>query len=269
MADEQQHSISDLLHRLNSTDSGAAWAEFIDRYAPQIMKLVYQFEYKQIRGSECFLYVCERLCDHRFRRLQKFNVHGKASFQTWLGVVVFNLCVDWHRREFGRVQMLPAISALPAFDRKVYQLSFEQVMPLETCFQTLRADFPDLTRQQLSSAIGRVYNVLTPRQRWQINLRIRQRKPGKIDPHLLPSLECGPEDCARSRQESEDLQLAMGKLSQDQRLLLQLRFRQGLTLKKIAEIMQLGDPFRARRKLQTTLDLLSEYIKVRSSSGRE
>lgn len=269
MTDEQQHNISGLLQRLNSTDSGAAWAEFIDRYTPRIMNLVCQFEYEQERGSECFLYICEKLCEHRFRRLQKFNVHGKASFQTWLGAVVFNLCVDWHRSEFGRVQVLPAISALPAFDRKVYQLSFEQAIPLESCFQTLRADFPDLTRQQLSSAIGRVYNVLTPRQRWQVNVRFRQRKPGKVDPQLLPNLEIGPEAGACARQESKELQLAMSKLSQNQRLLLQLRFRQGLTLKKIAEVMQLGDPFRARRKLQTALNRLSEYMKVRYSSGRE
>lgn len=266
---ERQHSISGLLHRLNSTDSGAAWAEFIDRYTPLIKNLVCQFQYEQERGNECFLYICEKLCEHRFRRLQKFNELGKASFQTWLGAVVFNLCVDWHRSEFGRVQMLPAISALPAFDRKVYQLSFEQTMPIETCFQTLKADFPDLTRQQLSSAIGRVYNVLTPRQRWQINVRNRQRKPGKTDPYLLPSSETGPEDGASLRQESKALQLAMRKLTRDQRLLLQLRFRQGLTLKKIAEIMHLGDPFRARRKLQTALDLLSGYLQARSSSGRE
>jgi len=266
---ELQQDISGLLHRLNSADSGAAWAEFIDRYTPRIMNLVSQFEYQQERGHECFLYVCEKLCEHRFRRLQKFKVHGKASFQTWLGAVVFNLCVDWHRSEFGRVQMLPAVSALPAFDRKVYQLSFKQGMPLETCFQTLKADFPDLTRQQLSSAMGRVYNTLTPRQRWRINVRIRQRKPGKTDPCLLPSLETGPEDGARLRQESADLQLALSKLSQDQRLLIQLRFRQGLTLKKIAEVMQLGDPFRARRELQTALDLLSDYMKVRYSTGRE
>jgi len=269
MTGEQQHDISGLLHRLNSTGSGAAWAEFIDRYTPLIMNMVCQFDYEQERGSECFLYICEKLCEHRFRRLQKFNVLGKASFQTWLVAMVFNLCVDWHRSEFGRVQMLPAISALPAFDRKVYQLSFEQAIPIETCFQTLKADFPDLTREQLSSAIGRVYNVLTPRQRWQINVRIRQRNPGKIDPNLLPSLDTGPEDDARSRQESNDLQQAMSSLSQDQRLLLQLRFRQGLTLKKIAEIMQLGDPFRVRRDLQNALDLLSDYLKLRYSSGSE
>lgn len=262
MTGEQNHNISDLLHRLNSAEAGAAWAEFIDRYTPQIIKIVCQFEYVQNRGNECYLFVCEKLCDHHFRRLQKFNAKGKANFNTWLGVVVFNLCVDWHRSQFGRVQMLPAISALPAFDRRVYQLSFEQATPLETCFQILKADFPDLTRQQLSSAISRVHEVLSPRQRWQINLRSRRRGMGvnDCDPDLLPSSEIEPQSDAEMVQSSEDLQQALNQLSQDQRLLLQLRFRQGMTLKQIAEIMRLGDPFRTSRKLQAALDALSECM---------
>jgi len=271
MTGKQNYNISDLLHRLNSAGAGAAWAEFVDRYTPRIINIVCQFEYSQNRGNECYLYVCEKLCDHQFRRLQKFNAKGKANFNTWLGAVVFNLCVDWHRIQFGRVQMLPAISALPAFDRRVYRLSFEQASPLETCFQTLKADFPDLTRQQLSSAISRVHEVLSPRQRWQINLRNRRRKMGgnDYDPDLLPSPEIEPQRDAQMVQASEDLQRAMNQLSQDQILLLQLRFRQGMTLKQIAEIMHLGDPFRARRKLQIALDALSECMQDVLSAGNK
>ena len=102
-------NIRDLLYRLNSVDSGAAWAEFIDHFAPLIMKAASQFEYEQSRSNDCFLYVCEKISDGGFRRLSRFNTRGRAGFRTWLGTVVFNLCVDWHRKEFGRVQMLPAI----------------------------------------------------------------------------------------------------------------------------------------------------------------
>jgi len=258
MTGEQKHNISGLLYRLNSADAGSAWAEFIDRFAPLLMSVVCQFEYGQDRSNECFLYVSEKLCDQQFRRLQKFNTGGKASFNTWLGAVVFNLCVDWHRKEFGRVQMLPAITALPAFDQSVYRFSFEQGMRLETCFQTLKTDFPDLTRKQLSDAIGRVHDVLSPRQRWNINVRNRRRRTAEVDLEQLPCSESGPENDAKTRQSHEDLQQAMNQLNADQRLLLHLRFRQGLTLKKIAEITHLGDPFRARRKIQAGRYFLQE-----------
>jgi hypothetical protein len=60
---------------------------------------------------------------------------------------------------------LPAISALPAFDQAVYRMVIEQGMDKEACFQSLKADFPDLTRELLAKAAARVYSLLTPRQR--------------------------------------------------------------------------------------------------------
>ena len=263
MTGEQKYHISDLLHRLNSPDAGAAWAKFIDGYSPLILKAVRQFEYEQDRAGECFLYICEKLCDNDFRRLLKFNTGGKASFRTWLGTVVFNLCVDWHRKEFGRAQMLPAITTLPAFDQLVYRLYYEQGQEFETSLHTLRDEFPDLTRQQLSDAIARIHRVLTPRQRWQITVRNRRgNRPGQRarDPEQLPGSLPAPEAVAQSRQDLEKLQEALTHLAPDERLILQLRFHEGLSLKKIAGLMNLGDPFRARRHLQASLDALAAYL---------
>jgi RNA polymerase sigma factor (sigma-70 family) len=269
MTDEQNYNISDLLHRLNSAQAGSAWAEFIDRFSPLIMKAVGEFEYRQDRSNECFLFICEKLCDQQFRRLQKYNATSKASFHTWLSVVVFNLCVDWHRREFGRAQMLPAISALPAFDQAVYRICFESGMHLEDCFQILKSDFPDLTRQQLSDGIGRVHGMLTPRQRWQNSVRTQRRNSKVVDLDQLPSPESGPECYALKAQLSENLERAMRSLNAEQRLMLHLRFRQGLTLKKISEVMQLGDPFRVRRQIQSVLEKLSRSMqRIKSATEK-
>lgn len=117
---DSERFIEDILHRLNSSDAGPAWAEFLDHYSGLIMKTARQFEYRQGRGNECFLFVCEKLVDDGFRRLLKYNTSSPCMFRSWLGAVVFNLCVDWHRHEYGRATMLPAISALPAFDQTVY-----------------------------------------------------------------------------------------------------------------------------------------------------
>ena len=173
MSDKQ---VEKLLLGLNLADAGPAWAKFIDRFAPLIMKAVRQFDYEQDRSRECFLYVCEKLSDNGFRRLLSFDPNGSATFHTWLGAVTFNLCVDWHRKEFGRVSMVPAIFALPAFDQAVFRHRYERGMAMETCFQLLTEEFPDLTRQQLSDAISRVHTVLTPRQRWKMSLRVRDKQ---------------------------------------------------------------------------------------------
>jgi len=237
----------------------------MDQFAPLIINTTRQFEYEQDRINECFMFVSEKLCEDGFQRLLKFNTGGKASFHTWLVTVVYNLCVDWHRKEFGRATLLPAISALPAFDQMVFRYSFKQAMDREACFETLKADFPGLTRQQFSEAIGRVHAVLTPRQRWQISVKNKSRnrtgdttwslKP--TDVSQLSDQDQNPEVLAQSQQDGQLLQEALSQLPPDQRLLLMLRYQEGLTLKKIAEITRLGDPYRARRQIDTALDMLS------------
>jgi RNA polymerase sigma factor (sigma-70 family) len=263
----------DILRRLSSVDAGPAWVEFIDRYSPLIMRTASQFDHGQNQSSECFLYVCEQLNEDGFRRLLKFNTQGKAKFKTWLGTVVFNLCVDWHRREFGRATLIPAISALPAFDRAVYRLVIEQGMSKETSFQMLRADFPDLTRKLVESAVLRVYSLITPRQRWQVTVRNRRlqlnRGSFSKDPvQTLPDLGKGPEAQAQKQQDIETLQNAMVCLPARQRLLLRLRFQEGLNLEKIAELTQLGDTNRAWRHVQTALRALFEQIHGKNSAEK-
>ncbi len=271
MAGGYKNDTSDLLHRLRSVDANPAWAEFVDLYSALIMKVVSQFEYGQDRDTECFLYVCEKLSDQQFRRLQKFNVAGKAKFSNWLATVVFNLCVDWHRTEFGRATVLPAITVLPAFDRLVYRHCYELGMTRDACYQTIKTDFPELTNDQLSASLRRIHSLMTPRQRWRLGLRNRRRDGTSADSSgsLLKHLEAPgpqPDSLAQSREEIAELENALAHLTTDQRLLLHLRFQEGLTFKRIAELEQLGDPHRARRHIQTALDAL--YLRLqRAKSG--
>ncbi len=266
-----KNSIAGLFDRLSSVDAGPAWVEFLDRYSRLIMNTANQFEYEQDRINECFLFACAQLNDNGFRRLLNFNPRGVAKFHTWLGAVVFNLCVDWHRKEFGRATLLPAISALPAFDQSVYRLVIEQGMNKESSFQTLRADFPDLTRELVATSLSRVYSLLTPRQRWQTSIRNRGRKQAMGGPaqgrlEHLPDPGSGPEAEAQKQQELDTLQNAISHLPADQRLLLKLRFQEGLSLKKIAQLKNLGDSNRAWRHVKGAIDALFAQLHHKNSA---
>jgi RNA polymerase sigma factor (sigma-70 family) len=258
MTGTRENNLDHLLHLLNSADAGAAWAAFIDAYAGLIMRTVIQFEYEQDRSNECFLYVCEKLYEDKFRRLLTFNTAGKSSFSSWLSTVVFNLCIDWHRKEFGRARMLPAIAALPVFDQRVYQCCYEEQMSAEECYEMLRSEIPGLTRNQIPDALGRIHALLTPRQRWQLSVRIRRKNPTRGTPShdsldRIPDPAPAPESLARLQEETEELQDAMSRLTVAQRLLLHLRFREGLTYEQIARTEELGDAHRARRQVQSAL----------------
>jgi RNA polymerase sigma factor (sigma-70 family) len=268
------HSASEILQGLASVDPGPAWVEFLDRYSQLIMSAANQFEYRQDRIDDCFVYVCEQLSDNHFRRLLKFNVQGKARFRSWLGAVVFNLCVDWHRREFGRVTLTPAIAALPAFDQSVYRLVVEEGATKETAYQTLRADFPDLSRNMVADAVGRLISLLTPRQRWRIGLRGRGRRAGAYPKasdtiEHLPDPGPGPDSVAQAKEELDELRLAVSRLPPEQRILLHLRFQEGLSLKKIAELQNLGDSNRAWRHIRAALQAVSGQIKKNAVEKRK
>jgi RNA polymerase sigma factor (sigma-70 family) len=257
-----------LLGQLKTPVAGTAWTEILNRHASLIMKTASQFEYQQDRKQECFLFVCEKLSEDGFKRLQKFDSKRNANFRTWLITVVFNLCIDWHRKEFGRAFMLPAISALPNFDQLVYRYSFERGMTGQECLQALSTEFPDVTRKQLSRAINRVHLVLTPRQRWQIGVRHRRKQPSSDlsgdsrlqDVDLIPAPTQSPAITAQKQQELEALQAALSNLSDRENLLLHLRFHAGLTLDQVAQFVHLGDSARAWRHIEKALKALSDQF---------
>ena len=71
-------------------------------------------------------------------------------------------------------------------------------------------------------------------------------------PHPAPA----PGALARAEEEAEWLHQALSRLKVAQRVLLHLRFREGLTYEQIARMEQLGDASRARRQVQSALDAL-------------
>lgn len=273
MTERPTFPIEDVLRRLRSADAGPAWVEFLDRYAQLIMNVAAQIEFEQDRIDDCFLYVCEKLNEDGFRRLLKFNTTGKARFGTWLSTVVFNLCVDWHRHEYGRARLLPAIAAMPEFDQSVFRLVIEQGLSRESCFQNLKLENPDLARKAVANALERIHSVLTPRQRWQIMIQNRGRTRSgdvPIEDHVgfLPDSAPGPESEARRQQLDDLMKRALSRLSSQQRLLLYWRYQEGLSLGKIAELARIGSVNTAWRHVQNAVEALAREVReIRGVEG--
>jgi hypothetical protein len=178
---------------------------------------------------------------------------------------VFNLCVDWHRAEYGRATVIPAIAALPAFDRTVYRMCHEQGQSREECFRTLKADFPELTIDGVANSLQRIHRLMTPRQRWQIGVRGHRRlgtQPGgrrSAYEHAFDPGD-GPEALAAGDEETFALQAALRHLSPGHRLLLHLRYQEGLTFQQITAIGDYGNSRRARRQVKRALDQLQKSL---------
>lgn len=258
--------IDRILEELTSNNRvGSAWKAFLDTYSSLIMQVIGQYEAERDRADECFLFVCEKLSDDGFRRLLQFEASRKAKFPTWLKLVASNLCVDWHRKEFGRQRPYRAIARLSRFDQLLYHYKIECGMNLPACFYALHLTYPDLTKNQLAESVSRLHTTLSPRQRWQLSLRKRETilsdafSDGPAGTELVESGP-GPETIVELVQIRDRLRLAMSKLGEQQRLLLRLRYQENLPLKDVAELAGLDNLYQAKRRIKSALEALAELL---------
>jgi RNA polymerase sigma factor (sigma-70 family) len=232
------------------------------------MQVILHYENDRQCADDCFLFVCEKLSDDGFRRLLQFDANRNTQFNTWLGLVVSNLCVDWRRREYGRQRPYQAISQLSNFDQLLYHYEFECGMNRQGCFRALQQTYPDVTEDQLAVSLGRLHTALKPRQRWQLSIRRHEsgsasfvNAEGDVPKNSEPVEKGpGPESMANLQQTREAISGAMSRLSKQQRLLLRLRYQEDLPLKDVAALAGLGDMHQAKRQIKSALESLAEML---------
>ena len=103
--------IQALLTELRSGLPYYAWTAFLTTYSGLIYGVIHMFAHEPDHTADCFLFVCEKLAENNYRRILAFKPDGKARFTTWARAVVRNLCLDWHRSQFGRKQVFSSVAA--------------------------------------------------------------------------------------------------------------------------------------------------------------
>jgi RNA polymerase sigma factor (sigma-70 family) len=196
----------------------------------------------------------------------KFKPQGPASLKTWLQVVARNLCIDWHRKRSGRPRPFKSIQSLSELDFQIYVCRFERGLTSEATLEHLRPVSPDLDLAQVEGAERRIQDCLSSRQRWM--LTVRQMPTSATTTALLseeereefvfqiPDLHLDPEALITSRQQHAQMMKCVTGLPKHERLLLQLRFEEDLSLEEIARLTGLGDAQRAHRQIAAVLKKL-------------
>lgn len=261
-------NIKGILAALSSNSVDDAWKSFLDTYSSTIMQVVRQHESDPGRADECFIFICEKLSDDGFRRLLQFDTNRNARFRTWLGLVVSNLCVDWHRKECGRQRPFGAIAKLSAVNRLLYHLKYELGMTRRACLCAMQLTYPDLTEEAITESLCQLHTTLTSKQRWQLS--VRKRGTGSVvfidtvgENPAIPELsqtDPGPENVVQFLQDRKALQQAMSRLDSEQRLLLRLRYQEELSLKEVARLAGLGDLHQAKRRIKKALITLASLL---------
>ncbi len=261
--------IVSILRCLASDKVETGWSVFLQSYSRLLRDVIRRYEFDEYRAQECFEFICAKLSDDNFRRLLVFEPEGPAAFPTWLTVVCTNLCIDWRRQVYGRFREPAKIQALPQLDRMVFHYSYRLGLTGHACIQALRTRFPSVTGEQVSEIRGRIHTLLSPRQRWELS----SQRPTSVsidDPDIsateevagaLRSTAHGPELLAEIGQDQRRLRNAMTHLEPRQRLLIQLRFQQDLTLEDVANLCGVNSPSQASREIDRALAALAKAMK--------
>jgi len=253
--------IEGILLCLASGKADTGWVEFLDTYSPLLRNVVRRYESDVGRAQDCLEFVCAKLSDDGFRRLTAFDPNGRARFRTWLTAVTANLCIDWRRSMYGRFRAPASIRGLAELDQLVFDCFYRQGMTQHECRHVLEPRFPNITGHQIVAANARIHAELTSRQRWQLSTGRTETVPIDDMPMSLTTADESPESLVQSAQDREQLQIAMARLEPEQRLLLQLRYQQDLTLKEVARLTRSSDAFHARRKIDAALAALAKAMK--------
>jgi len=256
----------ELLARLCTRGASGAWTEFLEEYSPLLLQVVKRFERDPDRVADCFLFVCERLSRRAYRRLRRYRPDGPARFKTWLRAVTFNLCLDWHRREFGRQRPFRAITHLGALEQEVFRCFYLRGLGREATLHALRPRFPTLTYEEVLGCEGTLRHVLSARQLWL--LEVRQPKhlslegpsdasdgPGPVE---IADPGPGPDGILGLNEQRATLSAALSKLPEADRLLVRMRYQEGLTLAEIGRVTGLGGPQKVDRRLHEIVGRLRE-----------
>jgi RNA polymerase sigma factor (sigma-70 family) len=265
----QDSAVAFMFEGLRSSRSQEVWAEFLRQYAPVIFETCRYSTFDEDQAANCFLFACEQLGRNSFRRLLRFRPDGSAAFSTWLRVVVRNLCLDWRRKEFGRPRLFRSIAQLSQLEAEVYRCRFEKGLSSEDTFVSLRPAFPELTIEQLAAAEGQIHESLNSRQHWlrstqklRVQSMSQEASVGVMEAPANDPADPHPnqELALVSREQEDQLRMALQKLPKPERLLIRLRFEQSLTLEEIARLTGLGDAQRVHRQIAAILEKLRKNM---------
>jgi len=265
------NGVASLLEALRSPGScGDAWVEFLESYSPVLYQTAGACTSDDDDAADCYLFICEQLARNSFRRLLKFKPDGSASFATWLRVVARNLCFDWHRGQHGRSRPFKSLQHLSPLELEIYNSRLVHGTSQQETLHRLESQFPGLGFSELSEIEERLQRSLTSRQRWILGTRGKSEfstpialageedEPGTVDvADPTPSQETkivDKETLARLCKSIESLQAK-------ERLLLQLRFEQELSLEEIARLYGLQDAQRVHRAIAAVVKKLRRVMK--------
>ena len=142
-----------------------AWSLFLDTYRRLLFATVRTFANDRDDVMEMFAHVCAELSANDCARLRRFvDDSRRASFSTWLVVVVRNLCVDWLRARDGR-QRDTCPNELSPMGSRIYSLLFVEGCTHAEARETIASETgAAFNEKRYREELREVFNVVFSRK---------------------------------------------------------------------------------------------------------
>ena len=264
-------ALSELLDR----DPRAAWDLLVEECSDLILGVIARYTRDSDRRMDAYLYVLEQLKAQDFRRLRHYGEgvgFRPSTFATWLKLVVRNLYFDWFRHEHGRKSLPKEIQKLGRIEQRAFKLLYWEGYSAQEAFEVLRGQDQALRFGDFIQKLVRVEERLTPINRAKIRRDFdRARRPLSLDDEKEgPPIEARaevrvptPEDDTALAERRRALWNLIAELPVDDRLLIRLRFFEGLTAKQIAAATGMTEPAEIYRRIERVCLELRRLAKTR------
>jgi RNA polymerase sigma factor (sigma-70 family) len=177
-----------LQHLLSARDAGErdrAWAAFVAEFNALLMHTARSLGGEHDAVMDRYTFVLDALRSDDCRRLRSFLSDGRGKFTTWLVAVTRRLCVDAHRKRYGRRQ-----GAARSDERWRDRRDLVDLLGVEVDIGEISAGddaAPDdaIRRAELSAVLKAALQRLDPSDRLLLRLRFEDERSAADIARLL------------------------------------------------------------------------------------
>jgi DNA-directed RNA polymerase specialized sigma24 family protein len=255
-----------LIERFGYDPSGA-FTELLNRYTPELIRMIRRHVRDTDDVMEVYTTICERLRANDYQSLRRFKTDG--ALLPWLSVVAANASRDLFRKKRAASMPKSVLTKLDQKEQFIFRYHYHERMPHEDIAEVVSGKHGlPCTALEVVRAIGKINELLSIKKRWLLLCALNANRPalsidelGETGYHpTAPDDGAGIEDALRERDRIQNLTVALKSLSSDDQLMVMLRFEQGMSAIQIADIMRLESHKYVYTRLRTIMFKLRKLI---------
>jgi DNA-directed RNA polymerase specialized sigma subunit len=161
--------------------------------------------------------------------------------------------------------MFRSVARQSAIEQVIFVLLFQRRLSMQLAWSEFSQSYPDISYSEFEIRSEKLRSLLTSRHMWLLSTANTVLESLDSDAELglaeeLVDSKPDPETLAVLKQTHSAVTRALNTLQQSDRLILRLRFSQGMGLQEIAKLVGLKDAQTADRRIRGAVELVRQKL---------